>query len=466
MSDFQSYLNPDVYVSEGQSPIIATPMGVAPPTVALVGETRGYDENTEVFQLFLGTDYRLSRLGIDTTTLVIKDRFTGTVYEEDTDYSVTVGGTGVESTTDITLIDTGSISDGDFLTAEYQFTDADYLTPMRTADFEDIKDKFGTTFDNEGEIQSPLTFGAQLVLINGAPEVVIVPVDPSDDTTENESWDSAFDTLKNIANIDIVIPLTGDTSIHELAFQHIQSMISMNSFRRLFVGYDGTVDTVSVTQIGDRANAYSNPRVSVFAPPRFEIYNPVNNENINVGGQYFAAACAGRMGGQSVQEPLTRKVVSGFRRIIDTYTENEMLTLQRGGVVVGWQKRNGAIIVRHGLTTDMRNDYVREISVHAARDRLQEMLYDGLDRQGLIGSYITESAPLRVKGAVVGILDYASDIDLIFDYTEVKWRIPQSRPTVIQVRCLYKPTMPLNYIDLQFAIDTQSGDIEWQEAAA
>lgn len=179
-------------------------------------------------------------------------------------------------------------------------------------------------------------------------------------------------------------------------------------------------------------------------------------------GYFAAAAVAGLQASLAPQEPLTRKQVYGFTSVADQDTSSNIFKMQSKGVLVIFQDRLGRLIIKHGLTTDMSNVYTREISIVTASDRLSDFIVDTLDSGSLVGSAMTSDTPNMVMAAVSSALENAVVQGLIFDYADVLYRIPSDNVTLIEVRFSYKPSLPLNYIHVLFAIDTTSSTVQFQ----
>jgi len=206
-----------------------------------------------------------------------------------------------------------------------------------------------------------------------------------------------------------------------------------------------------------QATGAGSSRVTAVAPGSLEFFTGVGTTTINLHGGYIAAAVAGAFASRQASVPLTRKQIKGFTKVSSPWTETEMILAQKNGVCVLAQQKNGKIIVRHGLTTDMSNVYTQEISVQASKDVLVNLLQEVLEQQNLIGSVITTETPSYVISATAGALENAKSRALIYNYTGLKYRQPVNQPTVIEVRFMYRPSLPLNYIQVQFSIDTQTG---------
>src|SRR5690606_23725599 len=124
-----------------------------------------------------------------------------------------------------------------------------------------------------------------------------------------------------------------------------------------------------------------------------------------------------------------------------------------GGVSVFEINRQGQLVARHGVTTDPTNIHTREISLGRTRDRPITLMQETVEGAGLIGSWIDEDTPCRVKSAVTAVLGASVLSNLIVGYGNLKPRQLSSGPSVIEVKFRYRPAYPLNYIVNSFSIN-------------
>lgn len=463
--DFSAYLTPGVYVEEIDAPVVGS-IGVAPTVIGLVGDSQRHRTHAEIVQLTGTTTpvpVTLAKLGIDLTSVQVSDRFTGETFTETTDFTL-VAQTGDSADTDrdnpteIARVDGGAIADGTYVTITYQYTDTGFFDAQTFQDYDDIRDTYGNPFDSEGNINSPVTLGAFFAFANGASELVVAAVDPVGEQPTAVEFQTAMDKLKDRQYVNLVVPLTTDPAVATYTQAHVQTMYNQGLYRRAFVGGSGTATAIA-------NHGFSDSRMVVIGPGRFTFYDGATDSLVELGAEYAAAAVAGNHASRAVQIPLTRKQIRGFYSIPNQITEAQMVAVQRQGVLWLRQRRGGQIVVRHGLTTDTTNVYTREVNIQAAKDRLMTLIYDSLDNQELVGSVMTEGTPQNVTGAVSGILEFAKDTGLIQDYSGLKYRIPSNQPTEIQVRFMYRPSLPLNYVQVQFAIDTATGASSFQDFA-
>lgn len=372
-------------------------------------------------------------------------------------------GLGETSATNDNDLSIGIVGDslGDGTTVDIYLKKADegkYL-PTLVDRMDAVVEKYGAPFNSDGTLNSDLSLAAQLAFANGAQRLVMLQVDTDTDT----DWTIAMDLLARETTVTAVVPITGDDEILNLFRFNNNQLASQSILRRLFVGYDGVSQTLTSNAFVTAAQTFFDERVTLVAPGAFTIVNKRGTvrQTTDVAGYFAAAALAGLHASLAPQEPLTRKQVYGISSIPNQDALTNIINMQSKGVTVLYQDRLGRVIVKHGLTTNTTSLYTKEISIVVARDRLQSFIQDTLESGNLIGSAMTSRTPNLVLGAVTGSLETAMLQGLIADYSDVMYRIPESNPTVVEIRFMYKPTLPLNYIYVQFTIDTATGSLEF-----
>lgn len=346
-------------------------------------------------------------------------------------------------------------------------SDAGQFTVESFTDLDNIRSKYGSpiAISNNGTlgINSNLTLAAQLALRNGASQVYCINVGTNDFEGFSEAIDklAGFDEINTIVPITIGLSETDTVSVFNKLRQFCTEQANLGNLLRAFVAVDGNAIAWSAPDYISVAQSIASSRISLVAPSLFTLQT--SSGKISAGGPFVAAALAGLQASLGAQIPLTRKELDrSVYSIEDTFTRTEMLQLQSGGVLVLFQDRNGMVAVRHGLTTDMSSVYSQEVSVVTARDRLRDLFYDSLETSGILGSPITTNTQELVVSNVIGALEFAKRATLIFDYADVKYRIPTSNPTAIEIRFAYRPTMPLNYVLVQFSVDTSNSSVTFQ----
>lgn len=475
MPDFTTYQPPGVYIEEDLSSLVNV-IGVRPTVVAFVGPSVGYRTGTEAVLLSGTTPALLDSLGIDPSSVKVKAA-DGTVYTDVTDYTLTVGagadgniGTTTDNTLSITRVGTGGIPDGSVVYVSYRYTDADYYSPLRVRDFDDVQDAFGPPLNIEtGEIVSPLSFAAKVAFENGASQVVLVPTTGTATATTRAELTSGYNKLVALYDVNVVVPLPVGITGNEAApgdtynvgidlRSHLTTQQNEGLFRLGILGFEKTATINPVTAVGN----FRSNRVVMAWPNRLHYFHSYSNQTIEVAGYYLAAAYAGRLASLPVQMPLTKKQVSGFTGIPaslrQTMTTSQKNTWSDQGIALTEVARDGRLVVRHGTTTQRTNIQTREISLVRAKDALINLLQETVDSAELVGTYIDEDTPQRVKGVIGGVLEAAKTSDVIVEYTGLKIRQLPGDPSVMEVKFQYRPAYPLNYIVVSFSINTSTGE--------
>lgn len=474
MTDFTTYQPPGVYVDEEDTPLVSV-IGATPSVVAIVGPSVGYRTYTESVVLTGEDDIVLTQEGIDTNTIVVT-AIDGTAYDLATDYDVSVDGgedanlaTTEDNVTSINRVATGAITDGETVRVTYQYTDTTYHSPLRLQDFDDVKEAFGEPINTAtGDITSPLSLAAKLAFDNGAQEVLLVATEGSALVVQRSELDAGLAKLEPVYDLSIVVPLPvgitgtdlspGDTITvgTDLAL-HCEDQSSGGYFRVGIIGYEKDA-TISPTTL---ANSIASERVMLAYPNKMLWYNGWLNQTQEIAGYYLAAAYAGRLVSGQVQDALTKKLIRGFAGIahdtFSTMTKSNKDSWSDGGVAVTELTRNNTLVCRHGVTTDRTSEMTREISLTRAKDLMMRRLQDTLDASGVIGTAIDGSTTIRVKGIVQGVLEQLVASGAIFAYADLKGRQKPGSPTVIEVKFMYRPSYPLNYVLISFSIDTTTG---------
>lgn len=391
---------------------------------------------------------------------------------------------------------------GDTLVVTYCFTSAGYFTPLLFDSYDAIVSTYGqplrqtaTLAPGQKPVLSPLSLAAALAFQNGATRLICVATDPTPALTDGggtatPTFDAQLRTayVKTLGDyrVGIIVPILADGGSGALANMatyaadlksHVESSAT-NGYQRIALlgGQANAVgtDPNSPPPFEQIAEGVSSRRLVLAYPNRLSYYNPTTNRPIEVDGFYLAAALAGVLSSNPVQQALTRETVTGFtgfpasisRLMTKPFKDN----LSSRGVTVVEIDRQNRFIVRHGLSTDITSVVTREISITRARDALFESLQVGLDNSGLIGSPIDFETTTRLKGAVTGILEGLVQDEIILAYTDLKVRqqsvLNGGDPTVIEVRFAYQPALPLNYIVVTFSLDLTTGTVALGDATS
>ncbi len=479
MSFSGSYQPPGIYITPQSPPVLASPV-TAPTTVALVGPTRGYFTNTDVTVLPVSpTTYTLSKNGISTASVVVTDAY-GNVISATGNYTVAQTGTGTATVTTITATSGGFFAPatGAPPTAyiSYQYTDANYGLPNLLSNYNQVQQAYGTPFDSNNNLVSPITLAAQFLYANGSPNVLVVPTADTNLVATQANIAAAYTLLESRNDVSIVVPLpTGITvpatiqGVGTDLRSHCDSMSQQSQWRIGILGYESSVTTTALNpgQLPSTglAPGIGDERVIVAFPNALGYYYQPTNTMMTISGYYLAAAFAGFLASNPVQQGLTRQTILGFSgipaSILSTLSKANKNTWSAAGVsVVEPATVNGSpLVCRQGVTTSTTSTVSREISLVRAADFMMYDLYNTLMNSKLIGAPTTANTPAQVQGMVQGVLDYCVSQGVIIGYTALQAVVTSTNPTVITVTFAYQPAYPLNYISISFSVNTSTGTI-------
>jgi hypothetical protein len=406
---------------------------------------------------------------VDTFKLLNPD--TGKAYIRGLDYLIvkTDSGAGNLNTTRddkyaIRRIDRGAtagIQEGKYVQAFYRYTSKDYHAVHALYDYDDVRELYGEPFDSNGNILSEITLAAKFAFINGASTVLTCAIDRETYPSEARAYEEALKLFRDEDQIAIIVPGTGDSYIYELVKEHVNKQSENKYERRALLGIDGSVNSVETSIRQGYAETLSSSRIGLITPSRFEYYAPELSDKVILGGQYMAAAVAGKSVSQIASMPLTRKVIDGFVGPAESPMQREGekdLETQAGLMVIEKTRRN-QVQVRHGVTTDFSELLTREWSIIGQQDVMVYRVRDFLDADGLIGMPIYDTTLIQVKASAEAALQTLIRDGIIVGYQNLKVRQIATLPDVIEVRYEWKPAYPLNYIVVRYSVAVMTGDV-------
>lgn len=481
------YNPPGVYVEEVPPPASNAVASNVPSLLALVGPSVAYRTYSEAVVLSGETPVQLSKLGIDTTTVVVTNE-SGTPYVLDTDYELVTAagedqdaGETLDNPTTINRIGAGGITDNAVVYVHYRFTDAEQFAAQTFTDPDDVIDFFGPAFEDDGvTIKSPLTLAATVALANQSAAVVCVSSREADEGDRPAGWTGPFTTqpllaaaynqIVNDPRISVVVPISAgmNASTDAVGTDLLTSINAsvVNGLRRTGVIGAERLSAESGTTV---AGAIDSERVLLAWPPAVNYFNPQKSVSVEVGGIYLAAALGAMLTSRRPQVPLTRKRVRGFSSIpsavLNTLTRSAKDALSSGGVTVIEPDFNQNLVVRHGVTTKVGTIHDREISLTRSQDVLVNRLLNTFSDSGLIGGPLTLTSLISLKATAIGVLESLVQQGVIDNYQNLRVRSLGVDPSVVEVKFEYKPIYPLNYIIIRFGINTETGLIVDAQAA-
>lgn len=368
--------------------------------------------------------------------------------------------TAVDNTSDVTAStnpkSVPSIGNGDTVYVQYQFADLDYYEPTLFEDFADVIDKYGAPFDGTGNINSILSFGANLAFANGAASIIGVAL-PANSTTADVS--NALQRLEDEDDVRIVVVLDGSADTASAVSAHVTSCNNKKLYRVGIVGRDGVSEDVSIQALRDNASAISNEAIQMISPAIVQYRNGFEGRNVNIGAQYAAAAFAGMYAARLPQETLSRKTVTGLIGLGSKRTKNAKDVDAQSGLTV-LEDRSGILRIRHSISTNRTSINTQEFAVTIAKHNMLHDVIAVLDDQ-IVGQVIAdELASVHIVNAVSTILDRKVSLGIIVAYQGLRARPVSGDPTTYNVDWQYKPSYTINNISISFSININTGSTQ------
>lgn len=274
----------------------------------------------------------------------------------------------------------------------------------------------------------------------------------TDGATSNSDWQAAFDLMKTM-KIDLIVPLTGDDSIHSMADAHCTYMSGPNgkSERRCFVGGDLQSWNSEAARLSAIAalttaakNLNSDRTMHVGLGAKF--YDP--NGDIKLYPAYMTACMyAGIAGGGSPVLPLTRKYLRCLGLEVELRVSEIEQFLEGNGVAVPVPDpvQGAGYVISRQLTTWNQDDdlYRIEFSVGRGADYIAREIRNR--HELLIGKPGTESLDVTIVNLTNAVLEAARREEYIraFDPKLTQLRVDG---TVRYVDYFAEPIMPVSWI--------------------
>lgn len=475
MVNFSRYNPPGVYSEETPGPQLGTNSGT-PQCVAIVGEGSNIMWDQETFSMVGQEAVQLRRSGVNVASIIVANatitftaQVTSTNGEGETtivtagDYIVTpVTGTNGQAVVNIARVDGARIKDGESVTVTYSYLDNTYYDVRTLYTYSDIVDLYGAALkstSNGDVINSPLTLAAQYAILNGASQLVTVAVKPTGENgvANTQDYQAALDKISDHPDVSLVCTTMDATAIGTFVAAHVNANSKSKFERRAIIGFDGTKTAVSSSARISTAQTIKHPRVMVTSPDVIQLIGP-SSGSVNVPGWTMAAALAGYTISHNVSTPLTRKTLLGFSDLPEKASESQKTAESQGGLCVIEKTVQGAIRVRHGVSSDPTDIVSREWSITGQRDEQILRMRNSLDNNNIIGSIITDTTLVNVKATASGTLEALVSDGTIRGYSGLQVRQLITEPDVIEIRYAWLANAPLNYVVVSFSLNLTTGE--------
>lgn len=496
MTDFTQYNPPGVYVQDTTNPLV-TPGNIFSSITCIIGPALGFQTATQSLEINHTTAVALTYRGVFTTAVTgppaiaapVVAKQDGTVLVVDTDYSLVVdssgpGGTANAVTTILRVGSSSNVADGDIVTVVYHYANSSYYQPQVVEDYDTVTASYGLPLlvqapvnPNTSQVDSPLSLGAKVAFENGAGRLILLALNPADGDLRSQ-FRAAYSKIVTNYSATIVVPVFQDdltvssgtvaalaTGLAQDLKTHCETSTADGYGR---IGFFGPPRNYSETDqpMQNFASAIASKRVVLTYPFQLQLFNGLTNQTTTVGGCFLAAALGGLLSSLAPQFGLTKRSISSF--VGFNAPQQQKMTrlfkdgLSANGVCVAEINRSGQTTVRHGLTTDMTGVNTREISMVRIADTLYQLVQIGMESAQLIGQPLDADMVMRVKAVLLSILEQSVLSSVIQSYTNVgvqQQTLASGDPTVINCKFSYAPSVPLNYITVQFQVDLTSGDV-------
>ena len=355
------------------------------------------------------------------------------------------------------------VKDGETVVLTYDYKPDDYDRAHWFSSYNELMDYYGQPWDGQtGDVTSPLSVAAYIANRNGmggcyavsVPGSVDVSGSGSSTTYTLASWGEAFDSLTVIDGIDIVVPLSGDPSVWDLAKSHKNTMADNEDERVCIIGADGTSQEVGSEQMVSYASSLSDEDMWLVGPSTFRFRNPITGVVETVPGWYMAAAVAGYEASVPQYTPLTQKYMNGL------YSANEYATKatkrnQCANGVMYVDEYNQQMRVLHGRTTSTASIVEQETNIVLTKYYIIKTMRRNF-AAGYIGQALTSGTLLNIKATAQSVLSSLVSSNYMTSYNSLSVEQDASNPTQVNISFEYVPTYSLNYIYISFSIDQSS----------
>lgn len=371
--------------------------------------------------------------------------------------SLTVDNTTNTAVDDITAVQTFDKSGnepavGSMYYVTYYYQKTDYTAKVYTS-FQDVTNEFGVL-----DIGNQISLSAFLMMINGAQAIICKQI--LKEPGENIATDVAFiqalkDIEKPISGIKprVVHVVSTSATVISALKTHLATMSSerRRAERTAFIGFAVGTEPQDAA-IFAKALGYSRI-VAVY--PDGAIITLTDERGVAsefiLDGSYIAAALVGLNVGTTydIAEPMTRKSISGFTRLVREMDDVEMDETASAGITVIVNEA-GIIKVRHALTTDMSNPFNKAPNVVGIMDEVQMQARAALDRY--IGTKFLPDVPGKVVGTLASTMSALKDAEIISDYANITATPSDTDPNYLVAQAFYKPVFELSYIRVTFNV--------------
>jgi hypothetical protein len=253
---------------------------------------------------------------------------------------------------------------------------------------------------------------------------------------------------------DIIVCLNTDPGLQSTLKSHV-TLQSSTAYRNeriaLVSGPISELYTTTIQNVTNLQGGAGAERMMYIFPTATYIYDAVLRTTVVVDGTYLACACAGIMASHDAAEPLTHKILSGFRDIsikLDNPTAN--LVAQYGVCIIENNPTYG-IRVRDQLTCDPSTPETQEISVVRQLDFTAQTLRDVMDAN-VVATKIVASTLGVVTSLATTQMQGLVNNSIIYGYQGLVTRINPNDPRQIDLMVSVRPAYPCKWVQITISV--------------
>ncbi len=273
----------------------------------------------------------------------------------------------------------------------------------------------------------------------------------SDGEMTNDLWQEALDHLKTL-DIDLIVPLTGDESVHAMVDSHASFMSgpSGKSERRVFVGgelqgWNGeSARSASIDALKTAAkNLNSDRTVHVGLGSR---HYDAQGESRLFPAYITACMYAGISAGGGPVLPLTRKYLrtQGLEVELRRGEVDQLIEAGIAAPIPDWVQGAGFVVSRQVTTWGQDdNDYRVEFSVGYGADYVAREVRNR--HELLVGEPGTPGLDQTVLNITNAVLQEAKNAEIIRDYDPKATQL-RVDGTIRYIDYMAQPILPINWI--------------------
>lgn len=326
--------------------------------------------------------------------------------------------------------------------------------------YEDVVTEYGNyEITASGQVINSLALGAEIALLNGAMPIVCVQVERDASEEYKTAIDSLASQLLGLRNVNSVVALSDHLSTHNAINlhlkQHVETMsLPQDAKERMAYLTPSPSDTLSILTERDLpVVTYGSERTVFLAPGgATKDIKDIKTGAIStktLSAAYLAVAVASIGLKNDPAEPLTNKIITGFKNLSTFYTESQMNQLAESGCLVLKQDLND-IRIRHGITTSNADINSSEITLVQIKDYVMSVVRTQLGTT-YIGNKMRPTIIGDIESTLISILNGFQARSIILGYNGVTVKRSAIDVRQVDIQFEIEAVYPLNYIDVTFS---------------